>query len=1303
MGAQSWVNTCGVCHVGGGQLEYDRDLQPYSEASGPGDAYVLKYARPDDPATQADETSWDNVTVGNMSDTNKAEMDCLMCHLNGSNPGSAWYKTLDCGPGNAIGPMNDPTCSGTSMFPGMRTVSPDSEWTYDMFNRNFGLKQRRMDLIASMGAGAKGTFDADNQLTGVDWGGKVIVATSAELVLKNTIVTRAVRDAIGACYETGTTVDYGGTAGLPLDAEHPVAGKYYTGTDPDTLVPSGSYYLTNVTDCVKIKDTNLAYTPKSENCSVCHARDDQTMGLPGMMAMRTGYGNYGLIHDPSNPMPSGNMGASRDLDTDNGAGAVNDDYWFDFGCKTGMGKRAHKITAENDDYGVNARWGMSMFVPSTLDMDPATVPNAGDPILDAKGKLAKMPDIDVHDRHGMECASCHYAVGSTTKDLNDVDGDSNTTENLGYEDIPAKEVHGYEYPAERIYAMDHQFAQADSYPDTKGKNNLDAKIRCDGCHTVRDNPKLLENGGTLNAPTPLHNGLPQLHIDRIGCVTCHVPETYSAPGRLKYRDWTAGFARGTFRNTLDWNFDLVTGTHKTVPSLRKWMTKNGERKIYPVLPSLLPTWYEMVPNSGVLVKDDAGMVAAGEPMDNILDEHTALLPSPVKNRDLQRVAEYVRDNNPAFDMRLNGGNTVPLFDGFQIVDSWEIDTEAEINAMLDGFHGQVNGTDARFVKFLNVVQADFDVTHGVVPKDWALGGKNRGGCVSCHSSMNAASPNYSPYSIGFFEGYVQPVANAGMPGFGVGAYEIVKNWMAMFADFDAAGMCGMGDPTKMVADGMGGMLNPYTDHHNYYFNPMTGAPNMTAECSPNSWFSNNQMFGTQGGNAQLQHVIGMMTTTFDQAMGFPAGTAMQMGMYDGVAGIQGFALKELQRAGTLGCNPFAGPVSFSPMAGQSVNNCMPNYAGMSGMEAYAGMINGTCAGADPVNGVPGACSGGFRDNGACMADADCEGAMTDMAEIQHNPFGLLLNRHDAVSHFKIDLQQSYNGDGSPKVKWAVGGEQNPSNPNHVASWDQAAYCYDYMGGPNPMTPAVVPCNSAAATAMDGKRHIATAQSANQYLGYTTQALALLMNPGTAQSQAALKVTANLSALSSIDTDLTVTLDASRSTCAALVEGVYVPYAPGCNYSFDTNGGTVVGGTNAANKVVVYGAEGDVDVSVTVCMNDNPATGGNEAGICDTDTVTATAMIVEAPMPVVDFAASVAGKVVTLTAPTLDASVVRAYIYWGDRTRTVVTNVATLASGINHTYARGGRSYNIIVEAIDSKHTMTTFTSTDDGDLSVTLP
>ena len=1302
MGAQSWTNTCGVCHVGGGQMEYDHDINDYSAASGPGDAFVLKYARLDDPATAGvNEDSWDNVEVGWLNATNKAEMDCLMCHLDTSNPGSAWLQTMDCGPTNQIGPKTDPTCSGTPMYPGTRTVTLGTGVTdYDMYNRNWGLKQRRNDLIASLGAGALGVQDANGVLTGVDWG---------------------------------------------------EAGPIVLGAD--RVLP----------------------TPKSESCAICHARDDNTMGLPGMITMKTGFGNYGLIHDPSNlNQHGGNMGASSDLDTDNGANQPNDDYWFDFGCKTGMGKRAHKIGDTGDYIGPNARYGMSMFLTSTLDNDPNTLPNAGDPVP------GKMPDVDVHDAAGMQCATCHYALGSET--------------GTGYIDIPATTSHGFDYPAERIYAMDHQFAQADSLPDTKGKNNLDAILQCGVCHIDRSHPNLTDNGGTLAAPTPLHNGLPQLHIDRIGCVTCHVPETYSAPGRLKYRDWTAGFARGTFRNVLDWNFNLVEGNHNTVPSLRKWATKNGETKIYPFLPSLLPTWYELIPNSGVLASDGAGgdRNDANMPLDdNLLDTDTTIkYPSPVKNRDLQKVGEFVRDNNPQFDMRLNGGNTVPLFDGFQIVDSWEIDTEEEIDAMLAAFNSQANGSDARYVEFLNVIQADFDVTHGIVPKEWALGGTERGGCVSCHSSKKQVlsvdmtspdfmqpNPKYSPHSVGFFEGYTQPIDNKGLPNFGVGGSDVVKNWMALFADFDAAEMCGMGNPALTANDGLGGMANPNTDHHNFYFNPFTGEPNMSALCDANmSWFSNNPMFGTAGGcvavdtcgyqgmdgsqwtqtvlndgtavtcdpanndpvtgmnlscnqPGTLGHVINMMTTTFDAAMGFPSGAAEQMGMYDGVAGIQGFALKELQTQGTLGCNGFAGPASsqVAQLTGTNVNNCLPNYAdaGVAGDANIQAML--TAMGQTPatmggfINGFgcydngdhttgtagPGTCDGGFRDNAPCADAADCSGAMTDVAEIMHNPMGLIMGRAMAKSHFKIDLQQSYANINDPttsKVKWTAGGEQNPSNINHVNKWDQAQYCYDYMNGVNPMMPNVVPCTDPAAVGMDGKRRIATAQSANQFLGYPDQVLELLMTPSIAVSEATYVVSADFSALASDTFDLEVSFDASRAACyhkEVDAQGIEVIVQDTCTYTWDVPGGTIIGGSGPDQIDVEYAAAGVHTATLTMTMVDDPNTPGDESTVSDSQSVDVEAIIVEDAVPAVDFATAVTGNTVTLTG-TLDASVVRAYIYWGDRRRTVVSNMADFAAGIDHTYGRAG-SYNIRVQTIDSSYTKLNWTFNEDGDLTVVIP
>jgi hypothetical protein len=282
----------------------------------------------------------------------------------------------------------------------------------------------------------------------------------------------------------------------------------------------------------------------------------------------------------------------------------------------------------------------------------------------------------------------------------------------------------------------------------------------------------------------------------------------------------------------------------------------------------------------------------------------------------------------------------------------------------------------------------------------------------------------------------------------------------------------------------------------------------------------------------------------------------------------------------------------------------------------------------------------------------------------------------------------------------------------VASWDQAQYCYDYMTAPNPMMPNVVACSSAAAVQMDGKRHIATAISANQFLGYTPLVLDMLMNPGTAQAVKTYVVDASFSGLPSADTDLAVSFDASRAACYKKdpVSGVVTQMT--CTYAWDftggdtnpANDGTVVGGNGSSTVVVQYPAAGTYTAGLTMTMVDDPATPGDESSVSDSQNVNVNAVVVEPPVAAADFATAENGNTVTLTAPTLDASVVRAYIYWGDRARTVSTNPQVdLVTGVNHTYARGGRSYNIRVQVIDAQHNKTDYTFTQDADLTVTLP
>ncbi len=994
-------------------MEYDRDRNAYSASSPSGDAKYYSYMQ-------------GAIVPGFMSATNKAEVDCLLCHLNDnsgtSGNGRAWLKSMGCGSNNPMGPMNDPTCSGTSYFPGVPDAGSFTPGTkYDMYNRNLALKTLSFNYAASLGIGA----------TVSGWG----------------------QDANGNIIITG------------------ISG-----------VPS------------TISAANINPTPNSQNCSVCHARDDNTPGLPGMINMKYGYGNYAMI----NP-----AGTALDVDKP-GTTGTNDVLWFELGCKTGMGKRAQRI-----GQGPNANWGMSMFnVMFGLNRNPGapvnteTIASTTFPGMSVSTK-ERMPDSDVHDMAGMQCATCHYSIGS--KFLKGVTTDSgfiadNAPDALGTSvTIPAVTDHGVSYPAETIYGIDHMFAQGDDLKDTYGRNNLDSTVSCESCHTTRTNPRLVENGGTLISPTPAlaHTQFPAFHFQKIACTTCHIPEVYAAPGRLKYRDHSVGYYKkgeetnGGFRNMLDWNYDLITGSHKTTPVLHVWATRYGEKKITPVLPSEMPIWVRTDnpsnTNSGSSDGQTPDLLTPGSiktcnfgekifyqcssnadcPDGSCVDGVTSWA-APAKGRDITAAAKTVEATGVLRRTHeINTGNMVPLFDGFSLADAWAVDTKSRIDAMAGAGAGAV----------LKVFHANFDVTHGVPPKEWALGGSKRGGCASCHSSIDPYSrsamgmptgpnPNYSPYSVGFFESYQQPLEKTG---FGIGQYDMVKNWFSLFADYDCTMMCGGGAQPDST-----------------YFD-MAGNPIMGAACG--------DPFGM--GWSHLSDCVNFMTGTFDTAMGFPSGTAMMMGMYDGISGLQGFVVRETLDGKTHGCQPFAGPVhsSVAQAFGVDVNNCMPNGA----------MFNGTCTGAaTPGSPWPASCVGGFRNGQGCApmgpdTNVDCKGSL-DSTEAAHNQYGLIYQRSEVRNQFKIMLQQSEQiiapssafPAGVNRLWWPILTEQNPDNPSHKFAWDMAGSAN--VCGPFQNQPCCTEMDGMTPASCAPGKVVKTTIHANQFLGYDSATLATLMNP-----------------------------------------------------------------------------------------------------------------------------------------------------------------------------------------------------------------
>jgi hypothetical protein len=228
--------------------------------------------------------------------------------------------------------------------------------------------------------------------------------------------------------------------------------------------------------------------------------------------------------------------------------------------------------------------------------------------------------------------------------------------------------------------------------------------------------------------------------------------------------------------------------------------------------------------------------------------------------------------------------------------------------------------------------------------------------------------------------------------------------------------------------------------------------------------------------------------------------------------------------------------------------------------------------------------------------------------------------------------------------WPIDIEKNPSNPAHVSSWDQATVCIA-----NPLTGESGACT-------DGGQ-IKTTIHANQLLGYTSTALADLMNPATVGIA---KATAAFTWTKDEVVSNQVNFDASPSACSG-----------SCTYSWNLGDGSVASGAAISH---VYASAGLYSVTLTVndTMYGFAATTTSQVEAKSINTAPAASKTV----PVV------AGMSVSFTDTSTDNEDLPANlnvtVNWGDGTTSTGNGGSTFAK----TYAAAG-SYVIRHSVADS--------------------
>ncbi len=308
---------------------------------------------------------------------------------------------------------------------------------------------------------------------------------------------------------------------------------------------------------------------------------------------------------------------------------------------------------------------------------------------------------DVHLRAGLKCVDCHV-TGRKASD---------------------KRIRGREM---------HQIGKGDD-PTGLVRNDLDNTMRtCEDCHFR----------GELRTKIATHRGMPPIHLQKIACLTCHVPQRQAKAALMQDSTVFNNVPRISVPGKRIWTFygpdmkpwnlygEASTFTAERQPlflydPVRMWY----KGKIYPM---------NRIDSIWLAIMDKDGNITGQPYMKDLYKMWASHRKSPEKN--LPELSCIVDDNRDGAPEANRPGEIKALL---QAVTSYLRNQNESLNgrrvALVSGSEYTVDGTKWQALKFrpepwqYTPYSSVFKLSHDIMPADSALGA---GGCTDCHSNSS---------------------------------------------------------------------------------------------------------------------------------------------------------------------------------------------------------------------------------------------------------------------------------------------------------------------------------------------------------------------------------------------------------------------------------------------------------------------------------------------------------------------------------------------------------------------------------------